>query len=32
MGSHPGALALKLGVTVEYIRIWRDLRTRTMSM
>lgn len=25
VGSHPGALALELGVTVEYVHIWRDL-------
>lgn len=25
VGSHPGALAVELCVTVEYIHIWRDL-------
>lgn len=25
VGAHPGALAVELGVTVEYIHIWRDL-------
>lgn len=25
VGSHPGALAVELGVTVEYIHIWRGL-------
>lgn len=28
VGSHPGALASELEVTVEYIHIWRDLYER----
>lgn len=28
VGSHPGALATELNVTVEYIHIWRDLHER----
>ncbi|MFP7366316.1 ImmA/IrrE family metallo-endopeptidase [Corynebacterium callunae] len=25
VGSHPGALAIELGVTVEYVNLWRQI-------
>lgn len=31
VGSHPGALASELSVTVEYIHTWRDLHAYTRS-
>lgn len=29
VGSHPGALATELGVTVEYIHLWREMHAPT---
>lgn len=31
VGSHPGALADELSVTVEYIKIWRDLYSHAIG-
>lgn len=30
VGSHPGALAHELNVTVEFVHIWRDLHERVL--